>query len=291
MAQIIPYLKFNGNCEEAMTFYKESLDAELELQKVENSPVASQMPPEAGKRILHSMLTKGSMVLMASDMIFQGNLEPGNVISLTLNCDSSEEINKYFEKLSGGGEILYPLKEEFWGATHGQVKDKFGFVWMLNQDKKSLVAEPGLHTITDIWEFDAPIDLVFSTMTDPFYVKDWWGPARFSTQVDQMNVVPGGSWRFIQKDYENNEYAFHGVYHTVLKPTQLVYTFEFEGMPGHVLMETINFIRENNKTKVISTSVFQSVEDRNGMFKSGAEEGSSESQNRLATLLGKLKTK
>ncbi|MGB9131861.1 MAG: hypothetical protein WCB90_04525, partial [Methanosarcina sp.] len=75
MAQIIPYLKFNGFCEEAMTFYKECLDAELVLQKVEDSPIASQLPPEAGKRILHSLLTKGSMVLMASDMIFQGNLE------------------------------------------------------------------------------------------------------------------------------------------------------------------------------------------------------------------------
>ena len=290
MAQIIPYLKFNGFCEEAMTFYKESLDAELELQKVENSPVASQMPPEAGKRILHSMLTKNSMVLMASDMIFAGNLEPGNVITLTLNCDSSEEINRYFKKLSDGGEILYPLKEEFWGATHGQVKDKFGFVWMLNHNKKSLIAEPGLHSIVDVWEFDAPIELVFTTMTDPVYIKDWWGPRRFSTQVDQMNVVPGGSWRYIQRDAENNLYAFHGVYHTVLVPTQLVYTFEFEGMPGHVLMETINFASENNKTKVTSTSIFQSVEDRDGMFKSGAEEGSSESQDRLATLLSKLKT-
>jgi len=290
MAQIIPYLKFNGNCEEAMTIYKESLDAELVLTKVENSPIASQMPPEIGKKILHSMLTKGSLVLMASDMIFPGSLEPGNIITLTLNCDSSEEINRYFGKLSVGGEILYPLKEEFWGATHGQLKDKFGFIWMLNHDKKALVAEPGLHTITDVWEFDAPIELVFNTMTNPAYIKDWWGPRRFSTRIDKMDVVPGGSWRFIQKDSDNNEFAFHGVYHIVLAPSQLVYTFEFEGMPGHVLMETINFVSENEKTRVKITSVFQTVEDRDGMFKSGAEEGSSESQDRLATLLSKLKT-
>ena len=291
MTQIIPYLKFNGFCEEAMNFYKECLDAELVLQKVEDSPVASQMPPDAGKKVLHSLLTKGSAVLMASDMIFQGNLEQGNVITITLNCDSSEEINRYFGKLSAGGEILYPLKEEFWGATHGQVKDKFGFVWMLNQNKKTLVAEPGLHTITDVWEFDAPIELVFKAMTTPGYINDWWGPRRYTTHIDKMDVVTGGSWRFIQKDSENNEFAFHGVYHTVLAPTQLVYTFEFEGMPGHVFMETINFVSENNKTRVMSTSVFQSVEDRDGMFKSGAEEGSSESQDRLATLLSKLITK
>lgn len=291
MGQIIPYLKFNGNCEGAMKYYQESLNAELIIQKVEDSPVASQMPPEAGKRVLHSMLTKGSMVLMASDMIFQGDLTPGNVITLTLNCDSAKEIKRYFGKLSEGGEILYPLKEEFWGATHGQVKDKFGFVWMLNHNKKTPVAEPGLHTITDVWEFDAPIELVFNTMTNPETINDWWGPRRFSTQVDKMDVFPGGTWRFIQKDSEKNEYAFHGVYHTVQAPTQLVYTFEYEGMPGHVLMETINFASENKKTRVTSTSIFQSVEDRDGMFKDGAEEGSRESQERLAVLLSKLISK
>lgn len=289
MAQIIPYLKFNGNCEEAMKFYKESLDAELELQRVEHSPIASQMPPEAGKKILHSVLTKENMVLMASDMIFQGNLQPGNVVTLTLNCDQPEEINRYFSNLSEGGEILYPLKEEFWGATHGQVKDKFGFIWMLNHNKKFPVAEPGMHTIKDVWEFDAPVEIVFNTMTDPTYISEWWGPRRFTTQVDKMDVTTGGSWRFIQKDSENNEFAFHGVYHSVEAPSRLVYTFEYEGMPGHVLMETIDFVSDQNKTKVISTSVFQSVEDRDGMFKSGAEEGSSESQDRLALLFSKLK--
>ncbi len=137
MTQIDAYLRFNGNCREAMTFYKECLGGELAMQTVGESPVASQMPPAAQKSIMHAALTKGRLVLLASDMVGSEGVVKGNAIALTLNCGSEEEIKTYFAKLSSGGQVTYPLKTEFWGATFGQLTDKFGVDWMLNYDKNA----------------------------------------------------------------------------------------------------------------------------------------------------------
>lgn len=101
-----------------------------------------------------------------------------------------------------------------------------------------------------------------------------------------MEVRPG--WRFVQRDYDGNVYAFHGVYHEIVPPERLVYTFEFEGMPGHVLLETVTFEEHDGKTKLTDTSVFQTVEDRDGMLKLGMEEGAAETMDRLAEYLAKV---
>jgi uncharacterized protein YndB with AHSA1/START domain len=70
-------------------------------------------------------------------------------------------------------------------------------------------------------------------------------------------------------------------------PERLVYTFEFEGMPGHVLLETVTFEEQDGKTKLTDVSVFQSIEDRDGMISAGMEEGAVESMDRFAELLAK----
>ena len=100
-----------------------------------------------------------------------------------------------------------------------------------------------------------------------------------------MDVRPGGVWRFIQRDQEGNEYAFNGVYQEIV-PTMLeVHTFEFEGMPGHVMTERSVFEDHDGKTKLQVTDQFQTVEDRDGMFISGMKEGATESMNRLEEIL------
>jgi uncharacterized protein YndB with AHSA1/START domain len=103
-----------------------------------------------------------------------------------------------------------------------------------------------------------------------------------------MEVKPGGLWRFVQCDADGTEYAFHGVYHDVAAPERLVYTFEFEDMPGHVTLETMTLEGQGGKTKAIDKVVFQSVEDRDGMIASGIEEGVAETMDRLAELLAKI---
>jgi len=151
--------------------------------------------------------------------------------------------------------------------------------------KAVLTVEPARHDIVLTREFDAPRELVFKTYTDPQAIPNWWGPRRLSTTVDHMDVRPGGTWRFVQRDADGNEYAFHGVYHEVVPPERLVATFEFEGMPGHVVLETARLEDLGGRTKLTTTSVFQTVEDRDGMVASGMEEGATESMDRLEELL------
>src|ERR1700730_12752366 len=82
----------------------------------------------------------------------------------------------------------------------------------------------GTQEIISTRTFDAPRELVFKAMTDPDLVPKWWGPRNLSTRVDKMDVKPGGTWRFIQRDSAGNEFGFHGVYHLVEPPARVVQT-------------------------------------------------------------------
>ncbi|MBA3450010.1 MAG: SRPBCC family protein [Chloroflexia bacterium] len=137
--------------------------------------------------------------------------------------------------------------------------------------------------------FDAPRELVFEAYTDPRHIPHWWGPRGMSTIVDSMDVRPGGSWRFVHRDQDDAEYGFHGEYREVVPPARLVSTFEFEGMPGHVLVDTATFEEVDGKTRLTVTSLFASGDDLDGMVASGMEAGAIESWDRLAELLETLK--
>ncbi|MFN8252140.1 MAG: VOC family protein [Ferruginibacter sp.] len=134
MTQINAYLNFDGKTREAMSFYKECLGGELVMQKIAESPMAAQMPSELGAKILHSSLTNRGIVLMASDCMGR-SVTMGNNISLCINCSSEEEINNFFTSLSEGGKVNEPLQQSFWGATFGNLTDKFGITWILNHAK------------------------------------------------------------------------------------------------------------------------------------------------------------
>jgi uncharacterized protein YndB with AHSA1/START domain len=137
--------------------------------------------------------------------------------------------------------------------------------------------------------FDAPRELVYKTYIDPKLLPQWWGMGG-TTTVDKMDVRPGGQWRYVQHDDSGNQYAFSGVYQEVVPPERLAYTFEFEAMPGHVLVETIVFEEQDGKTKLTSTSVFETLEDLEGMLQSGAEHGATITWNRLAELINSLRS-
>jgi PhnB protein len=137
MTQINSYLTFNGNCREAMIFYRNCLGGELSFQTVGESPLSDKMPKQMKDCILHATLTKDALVLMASDMVSESGLVTGNAVSLSLNCSSEEEIKKYYAKLSAGGTANHPLENGFWGALFGGLTDKFGNHWILNFNKNS----------------------------------------------------------------------------------------------------------------------------------------------------------
>ncbi len=153
----------------------------------------------------------------------------------------------------------------------------------------SITVEPGKQEIIISRVFDAPPDLVFKACTDPELISQWWAPEGITTTVEKMDTRPGGTWRVTQRDAEGNEYAFHGVYHEVT-PERIVDTFEYEAMPGHVLLET-ETIEDlgGGRTKMTDHMIFQSVEDRDGMLQSGMEEEMTGPMERLAGLLQSLK--
>ena len=153
--------------------------------------------------------------------------------------------------------------------------------------KMTLVAEPGQPVIVMTRTFDAPRALGYRAFTDPALIPRWWGPRRYTTTVDRMEVKMGGLWRFVQHGADG-EFAFRGVYHQTLAPERLVYTFEFEGMPGHIQLETVSLEEHDSQTTVIDCVVFQSVEDRDGMLQTGMEDGAAESWDRFAELLKTL---
>ncbi|MBC7391586.1 MAG: VOC family protein [Opitutaceae bacterium] len=135
MTKIHSYLTFNGNCREAMNFYKECLGGEMVFQTVGESPLSDNMPKEMKDCILHASLTKGDLILMGSDMVPKKGLQKGNTVSLSLHCSSEKEIKDYYVKLSDGGSKDHALENTFWGALFGDLTDKYGNHWLLNFDK------------------------------------------------------------------------------------------------------------------------------------------------------------
>jgi uncharacterized protein YndB with AHSA1/START domain len=133
--------------------------------------------------------------------------------------------------------------------------------------------------------FDAPRERVYAAFTDPDLIPQWWGPRGTTTVVDQMDVRPGGAWRFVHRNSDGSETGFRGTYREVTPPERLVYTFEWEGMPGHILVETVVFEDLGGRTKVTDHSLFHTTEERDGMLDSGMEGGLNESYQRLDELL------
>jgi uncharacterized protein YndB with AHSA1/START domain len=136
--------------------------------------------------------------------------------------------------------------------------------------------------------FDAPRDKVFAAFTNPELVPEWWGPHGTTTVVDAMDVRPGGSWRFIGRGSDGSETAFRGTYREVTPPERIVQTFEWEGMPGHVSVETAVFEDLGDRTRLVATTLFHTTEERDGMLQSGMEGGMNETYERLDALLARM---
>ncbi len=134
--QIQSYLTFNGNCREAMNFYKSCLGGDLSFQTVGESPLSDHMPVEMKESILHATLTRGAMVLMGSDMVPQSGLVKGNAVSLSLQCTSEADIRSIYQQLADGGHADHPIELSFWGALFGDLTDRYGNHWLLIYEKK-----------------------------------------------------------------------------------------------------------------------------------------------------------
>ncbi|NLR59121.1 VOC family protein [Chitinophaga polysaccharea] len=137
MTTIHTYLTFNGNCREAMTFYRECLGGKLILQTIGESPASLSIPACMRSLILHSSLTKGSLVINGTDMVPESGLTTGNAVSLLLNCSTEREARVFYAKLSTDGVATHPLESTFWGALFGGLTDKYGTHWLINFEGNS----------------------------------------------------------------------------------------------------------------------------------------------------------
>ena len=128
MAKLNPYLNFNGRCTEAMNFYKSIFGGDLQLMLAGDSPAKDQMPPELHDQVMHSHLKSSTIEIMGSDMAPVQPVE-GNTVYLALICESEDELNEFYNKLSEGGKVEQPLTKAFFG-WFGSLEDKFGKHWM-----------------------------------------------------------------------------------------------------------------------------------------------------------------
>ena len=128
MAKLNPYLNFNGRCTEAMNFYKSIFGGDLQLMLAGDSPAKDQMPPELHNQVMHSHLKSSTIEIMGSDMAPVQPVE-GNTVYLALICESEDELNEFYNKLSEGGKVEQPLTKAFFG-WFGSLEDKFGKHWM-----------------------------------------------------------------------------------------------------------------------------------------------------------------
>ena len=151
-----------------------------------------------------------------------------------------------------------------------------------------VTAEPGVPQILTAREFDAPRDLLYRAFTEPDLLVQWLGPRKYTMTVERFDLRDGGTWRYVHSDDAGNAYGFHGVFHGEASPDGIVQTFEFEGAPGNVSLDTVTFEERDGGTTVRSNSVFQSVEARDAMVQSGMADGMEQGYERLEELLAKL---
>jgi len=125
--QVNTYLMFDGNCREAMQFYSQCLGARLDLMSFADAK-AFAYPAEAKDRVIHAKLTKGTVFLMASDTMPGMPWQQGTNFSISIDCESAEEIERLFGALGEKGTVTMPLSDAFWGARFGMLKDRLGSI-------------------------------------------------------------------------------------------------------------------------------------------------------------------
>ena len=153
---------------------------------------------------------------------------------------------------------------------------------------KATVTTPTDRTIHIERIFDAPRERVWKAITDPTLVAQWWGRGN-KLVIEKFEPQRGGHWRFVEHS-PDGVHGFEGRYREVTPPERIVQTFEWDGMPGHVIVETMTLEDlGDGRTKLVNTSLFHTTEERDGMLQSGMEGGLNESYAALDRVLAGMR--
>jgi uncharacterized protein YndB with AHSA1/START domain len=153
---------------------------------------------------------------------------------------------------------------------------------------KATITKPSDREIRIERIFNASRDRVWKALTDPKLVAQWWGRGN-KLVIERLEPKRGGHWRFVEHSDEG-DHGFEGRFAEVTPPERVVQTFEWDGMPGHVALETMTLEDlGDGRTKVVTTSLFHTTEDRDGMLQSGMEGGLNESYAALDRVLAAMR--
>jgi uncharacterized protein YndB with AHSA1/START domain len=153
---------------------------------------------------------------------------------------------------------------------------------------KATITKPSDREIRIERIFNASRDRVWKALTDPKLVAQWWGRGN-KLVIERLEVKRGGHWRFVEHS-DDGEHGFEGRFAEVTPPERVVQTFEWDGMPGHVALETMTLEDlGDGRTKVVTTSLFHTTQDRDGMLQSGMEGGLNESYAALDRVLATMR--
>lgn len=137
-------------------------------------------------------------------------------------------------------------------------------------------------------DFDAPRDLVYAAFTQGEHLRHWWGPKGTTLPACEVDFREGGAWHMVVRGGDGNDNGFRGAFRDITPPERFTWTFEWEGMPGQIGLETFHFSEKDGKTTVRTVSHFNSIEERDAVLNSGMEAGANESYERLDAHLATL---
>jgi uncharacterized protein YndB with AHSA1/START domain len=139
--------------------------------------------------------------------------------------------------------------------------------------------------------FDAPRELVFEAHTSAEHMRNWWGPRKYETISAEIDFRVGGKWRVVHRGPEGDEHAFRGEFREIVPPERIVWTFEYEGAPGQIAVETLTLEEQDGKTTLTAVSDWGSREARDAMGESGMLEGAEETWDRLEEYVETLRAR
>ena len=153
----------------------------------------------------------------------------------------------------------------------------------------TITAPEGLPFIDIEREFDAPVAAVFRAHAEPDLIKQWLGPNGYEMDIEHFDFTSGGGYRYVQRNPEGQEFAFNGVFHVVRENDFAIQTFEFEGFPDVVSIESLTFEDlGNGRTRLRAHAVYPTLEARDGMIASNMELGVVEGYERLDKVAASL---
>jgi len=150
------------------------------------------------------------------------------------------------------------------------------------------LSTPGDTEIQMTRVFDAPRELVFEAHTSAEHMSKWWGPRKYEVISAEYDFRPGGTWRIAHRGPEGDEHGFRGEFREIVPPERIVWTFEYEGAPGEIAVETMTLEEHDGKTTLTVISDAGSKEARDAVLKSGMQEGAAETYDRLEEYVATL---